>query len=160
MRPATSKWNRQCVNLVLTTFLLLSSASLSFTLVRSPSNCLVSYNEKRSCLRTGFCCCYIFFFFFHPVLTYSSVTVFLYCECVLTCFSHVQLFATLWDCSPPGCSVHEILQARVLEWVTISLLPGIFLEIEPRDRAQVSYVSCTAGRFFTSWAVMEETSWF
>ena len=24
------------------------------------------------------------------------------------------------DCSPPGSSVHGILQARVLEWVTIS----------------------------------------
>ena len=29
---------------------------------------------------------------------------------------------SLWpmDCSPPGCSVHEIFQARVLEWVAIS----------------------------------------
>ena len=24
------------------------------------------------------------------------------------------------DCSPPGCSVHGILQARILEWVAIS----------------------------------------
>ena len=24
------------------------------------------------------------------------------------------------DCSPPGSSVHEILQARILEWVAIS----------------------------------------
>ena len=24
------------------------------------------------------------------------------------------------DCSPPGCSVHGILQARTLEWVAIS----------------------------------------
>ena len=23
------------------------------------------------------------------------------------------------DCSPPGCSVHGILQARILEWVAI-----------------------------------------
>ena len=30
------------------------------------------------------------------------------------------------DCSPPGSSVHGILQARVLEWVAI-LLQGIFL---------------------------------
>ena len=28
------------------------------------------------------------------------------------------------DCSPPGSSVHGILQARILEWV--SLLQGIF----------------------------------
>ena len=28
------------------------------------------------------------------------------------------------DSSPPGSSVHRILQARVLEWVTISLSKG------------------------------------
>ena len=30
------------------------------------------------------------------------------------------------DCSLPGSSLHEILQARVLEWVAIFLLQGIF----------------------------------
>ena len=28
--------------------------------------------------------------------------------------------------SPPGSSVHEILQARILEWVAVTLLQGIF----------------------------------
>ena len=28
------------------------------------------------------------------------------------------------DCSPPGSSVHGILQARILEWVTISFSRG------------------------------------
>ena len=32
----------------------------------------------------------------------------------------------LWDCSPQGFSVHEIFQARILEWVAIFLLQGIF----------------------------------
>ena len=27
------------------------------------------------------------------------------------------------DCSLPGSSVHEVLQARVLEWVTVSWIP-------------------------------------
>ena len=49
------------------------------------------------------------------------------------------------DCSPPGSSVHEILQARILEWVVISYSQG---SSTPRDRTQVS---CTAGRFFTIW---------
>ena len=32
------------------------------------------------------------------------------------------------DCSPPGSSVHEILQVRILEWVGCHfLLQGIFL---------------------------------
>ena len=30
------------------------------------------------------------------------------------------------DCSPPGSSVHRILQARILEWVTIPFSQGIF----------------------------------
>ena len=30
------------------------------------------------------------------------------------------------DCSPPGSSVHEILQARILEWVAIPFSGGIF----------------------------------
>ena len=40
----------------------------------------------------------------------------------------------LMDCSPPGSSIHGILQARILEWVAISFSgdlpdPGI----EPRS---------------------------
>ena len=31
------------------------------------------------------------------------------------------------DCSPPGSSVHGILQARILEWVCHALLQRIFL---------------------------------
>ena len=57
--------------------------------------------------------------------------------CVLSHFSCVQLFVTLWTCSPPGSSVHGILQARILEWV--SLHQGIF---PTRDQTHVSYVSC------------------
>ena len=30
------------------------------------------------------------------------------------------------DCSPPGFSIHEILQARILEWVAIPSPQGIF----------------------------------
>ena len=31
------------------------------------------------------------------------------------------------DCSPPGSSVHGILQARILEWVAVSYCRGSFL---------------------------------
>ena len=40
-----------------------------------------------------------------------------------------QLCLTLcdpMDCSPPGSSVHGILQTRILEWVAISFSQGIF----------------------------------
>ena len=46
------------------------------------------------------------------------------------------------DCSPPGSSVHRILQARILEWVAISLSRA---SSQPKNRTQVS---CIAGRFF------------
>ena len=48
------------------------------------------------------------------------------------------------DYSPPGSSVHGILQARILEWVAISFSR---VSSQPRNRIQVS---CTAGRFFTN----------
>ena len=47
------------------------------------------------------------------------------------------------DYSPPGASVHRILQARILEWVAIPFSRG---SSQPRDGAQVSHI---AGRFFT-----------
>ena len=49
------------------------------------------------------------------------------------------------DCSLPGFSVHGILQARILEWVTISFFRG---SSRPRDRNQVSHI---AGRHFSLW---------
>ena len=53
------------------------------------------------------------------------------------------------DCSPPRSSVHGIFQARILEWVAISFSRG---SSQPRGR---TWVSCTAGRFFTNWATRE-----
>ena len=53
------------------------------------------------------------------------------------------------DYSPLGSSVHEIFQARILEWVATSFSRG---SSQPRDR---TLVSCTAGRFFADWATRE-----
>ena len=47
------------------------------------------------------------------------------------------------DCSPPGTSLHGILQARILDWIAI---PFSRASSQSRDGTQVSY---TAGRFFT-----------
>ena len=51
------------------------------------------------------------------------------------------------DCSLPSSSVHGIFQARILEWVAISFSRG---SSQLRHGIDVSYVSCTAGRFFTA----------
>ena len=48
------------------------------------------------------------------------------------------------DFSPPGSSVHGILQARILEWV---VMPSSRGSSQPRDRA---CVSCIASGFFTT----------
>ena len=48
------------------------------------------------------------------------------------------------DCSPPGPSVHRILQARILEWVAMPSSRGSSL---PRDW---THVTCIAGGFFTT----------
>ena len=53
------------------------------------------------------------------------------------------------DCSPPGSSVHGMLQAKILEWVTTPSSRG---SSQSRDRTQVSH---TAGRHFTIWATRE-----
>ena len=61
--------------------------------------------------------------------------------------NHVRL------CNPTDYTVHGILQARILEWVAFPFSRG---SSQPRDRTQVS---CSAGRFFTSWATREAPLW-
>ena len=53
----------------------------------------------------------------------------------------MKVSVSLWDpldCSPPGSSVHGILQARILEWVAISLLQGIF----PTQESNLGLLHC------------------
>ena len=38
---------------------------------------------------------------------------------MLNHFTRVQLVRDPMECSPPGSSVHGILQARMLEWVAV-----------------------------------------
>ena len=45
------------------------------------------------------------------------------------------------DCSPPGCSIHGIIRARILEWVGKPFSRG---SSWPRDQ---TCISCIAGRF-------------
>ena len=75
----------------------------------------------------------------------NDVSVF--CVCLVT-----QSCPTLWDpkdCSPPGSSVHGILQARILECIVIPFSRG------SSQPSNWTWVSRTAGRFFTIWATRE-----
>ena len=53
------------------------------------------------------------------------------------------------DYSPPGSSVHGILQARTLKWAA---KPSSRRSSRPRDG---TCISCLAGRFFTHGATWE-----
>ena len=68
--------------------------------------------------------------------------------CVLVIQSCLTLCDPL-DCSPPGSSVHGILQARILDWVAFPFSRG---SSWPKRQ---TCDSCIAGRFFTIWAVRE-----
>ena len=56
----------------------------------------------------------------------SNTTLLLITCCVCVCTATPTLGDPM-DCSPPGSSVHGILQARILEWVAISFSRGLFL---------------------------------
>ena len=75
------------------------------------------------------------------------------CVCVYICsalsLSCVQLFATPWTVVLQAPLTMGILQARILEWVTMPSSRGSSL---PRDQTQVSHI---ASRFFTSWVTWE-----
>ena len=58
------------------------------------------------------------------------------------CAKSLQLCPTLCDpvdSSPPGSSVHGILQARILEWIAISYFKG---SAPPRYQTSDIFVFC------------------
>ena len=64
-----------------------------------------------------------------------------------------QLCPTLCDSvvrNPPGSSVQRIFQAKILEWVAVPFSRG---SSQLRDQ---TLVTCTAGGFFTIWAVKDD----
>ena len=82
----------------------------------------------------------------------STLTSVPYLLLLLSCFSHVQLYATLWTVAHQAPLVQGILQARILEWVAVpssreSSQPGI----EPTSlmstsiSRQVLYRQCHLG---------------
>ena len=66
-------------------------------------------------------------FILPPAVCMPELLIILDIACVHA--KSLQLYLTLGDsvdCSPPGSSVHGILQARTLEWVAMPYLQGIF----------------------------------
>ena len=54
------------------------------------------------------------------------------------------------DCSPPGSSIHGLLQERILEWVAISFSRG------SSWRRDQTHFYCIVGRLFTIWTTRED----
>ena len=61
------------------------------------------------------------------------------CMCPKSLQSCSTLVGELMDYSPPGSSVHGMLQARIMEWIT---MPSSRESSWPSDWTHVSYVSC------------------
>ena len=72
-----------------------------------------------------------------------------YCMSDCVCAQSCQTLCNSMGCSPPGSSVHGILQARILEWVAISFSRG---SSWPRDGTGSPGLE---GGFFTVWATRE-----
>ena len=60
------------------------------------------------------------------------------------------------DCSPPGSSVHGILQARILEWVAMRSSRG---SSPPRDQTHISLVSCISRQVTISTTCEAHCEW-
>ena len=66
-------------------------------------------------------------------------------------FICAQLYPTLCDplnCSPPGSSIHVILQARILEWVAMPSSRG---SSQPRYQSWVSCISLLSSQDTKAW---------
>ena len=76
-------------------------------------------------------------------------------EWMHACILSLQLCSTLcdpMDCSPPGSSVYQILQARILGRAAILSSRGSSIT---RDQTSISCISITAGGIFIHWATLE-----
>ena len=74
-----------------------------------------------------------------PQFILFPFAIWMWISCHRVC-AHSQSLSALWptDCSPPGSSVHQTSQARILEWVAISFSRG---SCWPRDWTHLSGVS-------------------
>ena len=68
---------------------------------------------------------------------------------IVLVFSHVWLFESPWAIAHQAPLSMGVLQARILEWVT---MPWSRASSQPRDQTGISWI---AGRVFTSWAIRE-----
>ena len=87
---------------------------------------------------------------FTPISSFWSPLSVMAANCAVLCAKSLQscpTFCNPKDCSPPGSSIHGILQVRILEWVAISFSRGC---LPPRDQTHISKVSWISVQFSRS----------
>ena len=91
---------------------------------------------------------------FHDLFTANHCAVYLkLIQCVLRC-SVISDSVTPWTTAPQASLSMEFSQARILEWVAISLSRGCS---QPSGRTCASYVSCIERQFLYHWATLPWT---
>ena len=73
------------------------------------------------------CCCLLLPWLYLPDYVMKN-------ECVCSVAQFSPTLCNPMVCSPPGCLVHGIFQARILEWVATSyssILPDLRIELTP-----------------------------
>ena len=78
-----------------------------------------------------------------PMLSLVESLAYTMCICAKSCL----ILHNAMDCSPPGSSVHGILQARILEWVAMLSSKG---SCPPKDGTCISCGSYISGGVSTS----------
>ena len=86
-------------------------------------------------------------------------TVYFLFKIICWSVTHWPILSHLWKwkfsqssptlCDPMVYTIHGIIQARILEWVAFLFSRG---SSPPKDQ---TWVSCIAGRFFTSWVTRD-----
>ena len=109
--------------------------------------CARNHNDRETCIPVTVV------FLLNCVWNEFGTSIFTLLDCRLSlkefCFEiwNVWLYVTPRTIySPPGSSVHEIFQARILEWIAIPFSMGSYWSRDP---------TCIAGKFFTIRATRE-----
>ena len=95
------------------------------------------------------------FFLFHPFLFIPLYFLLLFGTSHLQSLLVTQSCLTLcdhMDCSPPGFSIHAIVQARILEWVAVSYPRRSSWS---RDWTHISCISYVGRQILYHWATWE-----
>ena len=99
-----------------------------------------THTRTHMCIYTHIHTCLCMYIYTHM---HTHVSIYVCTQTLPICAQACPTLCDPVDCSLPGCSVHGILQAIILEWLAVSFSR---VSSQLRDGTQVS---CIAGIFFT-----------